>query len=59
MATATREAVRMFVRSCAMAEIDLALVGRPLERLINDVAGLKDDMSVVLARLDRIDETSH
>jgi hypothetical protein len=42
-----------------MAEIDLALVGRPLERLINDVAGLKDDMTVVLARLDRIDETSH
>jgi hypothetical protein len=30
-----------------------------LERLINDVAGLEDDMTVVLARLDRIDETSH
>jgi hypothetical protein len=39
-----------------MAEIDLAF-GRQLERLVNDVAGLKDDMIVVMAQLDRI-ETS-
>jgi hypothetical protein len=30
-----------------------------LERLINDVTGLKDDMIVVMARLDRIDATTH
>jgi serine/threonine protein phosphatase PrpC len=42
-----------------MAEVDLAFVARQLERLINDMAGLKDDMTVVMARLDRIDATSH
>ena len=31
---------------------------RQLERLILDVAGLKDDMTVVMARLDRIDATA-
>ena len=42
-----------------MAEIDLAFIARQLERLVNDVAGLKDDMTVVMARLDRIDATTH
>ena len=32
-----------------MAEIDLAFIARQLERLVNDVAGLKDDMVVVMA----------
>ena len=42
-----------------MAEIDLAFIARQLERLVNDVAGLKDDMTVVMARLDRLDATTH
>jgi hypothetical protein len=42
-----------------MAEIDLAFLARQLERLMHDVAGLKDDMTVVMARLDRIDATTH
>jgi ubiquinone biosynthesis protein UbiJ len=37
-----------------MAEIDLQLVTRQLDRLINDVASLKGDMTVVMARLDRV-----
>ena len=41
-----------------MAEIDLTFLARQLERLINDVAGLKDDMTVVMARLDRLDATT-
>ena len=41
-----------------MAEIDLAFIARQLERLVDDVAGLKDDMTVVMARLDRIDATT-
>lgn len=41
-----------------MAEqIDLAFISRQLTRLANDMAGLKDDMTVVMARLDRIDAT--
>jgi hypothetical protein len=42
-----------------MAEIDLAFIARQLERLVDDVAGLKDDMPVVMARLDLIDATMH
>jgi hypothetical protein len=42
-----------------MAEIDLAFIARQLERLVNDMAGLKDDMVVVMARLDRLDATTH
>ena len=42
-----------------MAKIDLEFLARQMERVINDVAGLKDDMMVVLARLDRIDATTH
>ena len=33
-------------------------LARQLERLVNDVAGLKDDMTVVMARLDRIDAST-
>ena len=36
-----------------MAEIDPAFIARQLERLVSDMAGLKDDMMVVMARLDR------
>ena len=42
-----------------MAKVDLEFLARQIERVINDVAGLKDDMMVVLARLDRIDATTH
>jgi hypothetical protein len=38
-----------------MPEVDLAFIARQLERLVNDMAGLKDDMIVVMARLDRLD----
>jgi hypothetical protein len=36
-----------------MPEVDLAFIARQLERLVNDMAGLKDDMMLVMARLDR------
>jgi hypothetical protein len=42
-----------------MPEVDLAFIARQLERLVNDIAGLKDDMVVVIARLDRLDATTH
>jgi regulator of replication initiation timing len=42
-----------------VAKIDLEFLARQMERVINDVAGLKDDVTVVLARLDRIDATAH
>ena len=42
-----------------MAKIDLEFLARQIERVINDVASLKDDMTVVLARLDRVDATAH
>jgi hypothetical protein len=41
-----------------MPEVDLAFIARQLERLVNDMAGLKDDMVVVMARLDRIDTST-
>jgi hypothetical protein len=41
-----------------VAEIDLAFIARQLERLVNDMAGLKDDMTVVMARLERIDAST-
>ena len=41
-----------------MAGIDLAFIARQLDRLVNDVAGLKDDMTVVMVRLDRIDTST-
>jgi hypothetical protein len=40
-------------------EVDRAFIPRQLERLVNDMAGLKDDMVVVMARLDRLDATTH
>jgi len=40
-----------------MAKIDLEFVGRQLERVITDLATLKADAMVVMARLDRIDAT--
>jgi hypothetical protein len=39
-----------------MAGVDLALIARQLERLVNDVGALKDDMTVVMARLEQIDD---
>jgi hypothetical protein len=41
-----------------MPEVDLAFIARQLERLVNDMAGLKDDMTVVMARLDRLDAST-
>jgi hypothetical protein len=56
---AMSELARVIVGSPAVAEIDLAFIARQLERLVNDVAGLKDDMTVVMARLERLDATTH
>jgi uncharacterized protein YoxC len=42
-----------------VAKVDLEFLARQIERLLNDVAGLKDDVMVVLARLDRVDATTH
>lgn len=41
-----------------MVKVDLEFVARQLERVITDMASLKDDMMVVMARLDRIDATA-
>jgi hypothetical protein len=41
-----------------VAKVDLEFLARQIERVLNDVAGLKDDVTVVLARLDRIDATT-
>lgn len=40
-----------------MPKIDLAFIARQLDRVIGDTGGLKDDMTVVMARLDRIEAT--
>jgi hypothetical protein len=40
-----------------MAKVDLEFLARQFERVISDLATLKDDAMVVLARLDRIDAT--
>ena len=42
-----------------MAKVDLEFLARQMERVIDDIAGLKDDVTVVLARLDRVDATTH
>jgi hypothetical protein len=43
-----------------VAKLDLEFLSRPIERVTNDIAGLKeDDVTVVLARLDRVDATTH
>jgi hypothetical protein len=41
-----------------MAKVDLEFLARQLERVITDLATVKDDMMVVMARLDRIDATA-
>ena len=38
-----------------MAGVGLACIARQLQRLIKDVGALKDDMTVVMARLDPLD----
>jgi hypothetical protein len=38
-----------------MAKVDLEFLARQIERVITDLATLKDDAMVVMARLDRID----
>jgi hypothetical protein len=53
------ERPRVVAASCAVPEVDLAFIARRLERLVDDAAGLKDDMTVVIARLDRLDATTH
>ena len=40
-----------------MAKVDLEFLARQFERVISDLATLKDDAMVVMARLDRIDAT--
>jgi hypothetical protein len=40
-----------------MAKIDLEFLSRQFERVISDLATLRDDAMVVMARLDRIDAT--
>ena len=38
-----------------MAEIDLAFLARQMERLLDGQSQIRDDMTVVMARLDRIE----
>jgi hypothetical protein len=38
-------------------KVDLEFLARQFERVISDLATLKDDAMVVMARLDRIDAT--
>ena len=40
-----------------MAKVDLEFLARQIERVITDLATLKDDAMVVMARLDQIDAT--
>ena len=42
-----------------MEKVDLEFLARQLDRLINEFAGLKDDMAVVIARLDRMEATNN
>ena len=41
-----------------MAKVDFEFLARQLERVITDLAALRDDAMVVMARLDRIDATA-
>ena len=41
-----------------MAEVTLEFIARQLDRLSNEVGGFRDDMMVVMARLDRADATT-
>jgi hypothetical protein len=43
--------------TAAMAKVDFEFLARQLERVISDLAILKDDAMLVMARLDRIDAT--
>jgi chromosome segregation ATPase len=38
-----------------MSEITLDVIARQIERVINDIADLKADMTVVMARVERVD----
>jgi hypothetical protein len=42
-----------------MAKVDLEFLARQIERMINDLAGLKDDVMVLTARVERLDATVH
>lgn len=42
-----------------MAKVDLEFIARQMERVINDLAGLKDDVMVLTARVERLDATVH
>jgi hypothetical protein len=44
-------------RSALMSKVDLEFLARQIERVITDLATLKDGAMVVMARLDRIDAT--
>lgn len=41
-----------------MTKVDLEFLARQLDRVLQDIAALKDDATVVMARLDRIDATA-
>lgn len=41
-----------------MAKVDPEFLARQLDRVLQDIAALKDDATVVMARLDRIDATA-
>jgi hypothetical protein len=40
-----------------MAKVDFEFLARQMERMINDLAGLKDDVMVLTARVERLDAT--
>ena len=42
----------------ARAKVDLEFLAGQMERMINDLAGLKDDVMVLTARVERLDATS-
>jgi hypothetical protein len=42
-----------------MAEVTLELIGRQLERVITKLGDARDDMAILLARMDRLDIASH
>jgi hypothetical protein len=41
-----------------MQKVDLEFLAHQLDRLINDLADLKDGMAVLMARLERLEATS-
>jgi hypothetical protein len=42
-----------------MEKVDLEFLARQMERLLDDLADLKDDMAVLMARLERMEATSN